>query len=226
MTTPSLVTSRQNFEEALENAIAPWVVDKFKHPGAVVYRVMIEGEEFYLLTGLSAIPATTVQEYFFRYIAVLETLFELEPNTWRTSRVRDAPIVRLLVHQLVIQTNLMRVKDFWVRVAKEGSSYSYYSKIRSAYKTLKRRKPDHVLDAAVEITKRYFYDHFKIYHENSDLRANSIRLCRGKVIPDGVHIGIDRRQIPTFPVSSGRPRSRDNDKRRNRSHPKLPGFSF
>lgn len=219
------IQSRTEFEEALEETISPYVVDKFKHVGGLLYKLDVGGSTFFLITGLSAVPAPTLEEYFLRYIAVLETLFSLEPGEWR-GITRAGKIVRYLAHHLVAQTGLITVAKFVEKISKDADRAIFYRKLRLAHKELKNPEFKDTLEAAVEITRKYFYEHFRLYDDYRNLGASRIRFSRGKAIPDGVFIGIDRRDPPTFPLSDRSSRNSSNNRRAIRRNTKLPGLSF
>jgi hypothetical protein len=224
---PHKLTALQKFETSLHKVVSPWVQNTYKVPGGLLYELEVGLDRFLLLTGLSTVHPNNVLEYFSRYVSVLETLFNIIPGEdWRVARKPHHRLVYLLIYQLVRQTNLMTITNLRLCITKESTIQTMRRKHKNCYKELKNKQYAETLEAVVSITRKYFYENFKIYDEDKHLRADCIRFPRGKAIPDGVYISFDRRELPTFSLSDGPPRNKREHKRRNRSHTKLPRFSL
>jgi hypothetical protein len=184
MPTKRRKTSRIEFQSELQEMLEPYLVENLHYQGALAYKILIEGKNYFVWVGMPAEPAKGGEKFVKRLMRTVEVVFSIPPNQLMHQRGLNGRIAREIILQVLRETRVMSVNKL-CEIEAKGNRHLFYTKLIKL-DDFKHPIYGPKIRHAEEIIREHFYTNFKFDYERAYLNRRVSKSSKRPSLPEGV----------------------------------------
>jgi hypothetical protein len=186
-------TSRANFQRELQEMLEPYLVEKLEYQGALAYKILLEGKNYFVWAGMPVEQAANGEKFAKRLMRTIEVLFSIPPNFLMHQRGMRGRIAREIIFQVIRETNVITINKL-CQLEVKGNRHAFYTKLLKL-EDFKHPLYAGLIKSAEEIIREHFYTNFRFDYERSYFNRRIDSSIKRRNIPEGVIIQPRRSEL-------------------------------